>query len=178
MKKGVHIIECLDAEDPGSEGRCLKHLFNLLEVKSKYTLIQNINDLLEEMENSEYKYIHISTHGKLGKDEEFIGWWTHQGHSTKAKIASLKGKIKCRAIISTACKSGKKDFGTLFVNGLGVKYFIGPKRSTSFSSSIFFSHILYHKIFRTKFSLKGSFESYKKSYKNPYGFVLFKSIKP
>ena len=173
MKKGVHIIECLDTDDPGSEGRCLKHLFDLLQIKAKYQHITTIDELLDAMSASEYEYIHISAHGAMSEEDRFAGWWTHKGHGRKSKMASLKSQLKCIAVISTACKSGSDKFVKYVVNELGSKYFIGPKENTSFPSAIFFSHILYHKLFITKHSLPKAFASYNAGYKNPFKFSLF-----
>lgn len=174
LKKGVHIIECLDDDDPGSEGRCLKHLFNLLEVASKYQRVRSIDDLIAAMHSSKYRYIHISTHGKIGKRDQFQGWWTPGGHGRKSMMDKLKGKLRCRLVISTACRSGTRGFGQYVVDHLGSKYFIGPEKSPSFASAVLFSHIIYHKIFITHRSLRKAFSSYEKGYKNPYDFKLYR----
>lgn len=176
MKAGVHIIECLDGNDPGSEGRCLSHLFDLLRIKSIYEHVDTIDELIRAMASSDYKYIHISTHGLLSDDEKFLGWWTPKGHGRKKKMADLKDKLTCKAVISTACKSGCRGFGEYVVQELGSKHFIGPKKSPSFAGAILFSHILYHKLFLTKRSLKKAFSSYRDGYRNPYQFTIYSDM--
>lgn len=173
MKNGVHIIECLDGDDPGSEGRCLRHVFNLMEVPSKYEHVHSIKELVDAMKRSKYRYIHISTHGTVDKSDKFIGWWTRAGHGNRPALAALKGRLKCRAVISTACKSGVESLGRFLVDVAGSKYFIAPGGSPRFHNAILFSHIFYHKLFFTRKGVHRAFKSYAKQYKNPHKFSLF-----
>jgi hypothetical protein len=174
MKKGVQIIECLDDGDPGSEGRCLKHVFNLMEVESKYVRVETIVQLLKAIQRSKYKFIHISTHGSINDEDAFKGWWTPSGIGGEDTVARLSGKLECSAVVSTACKSGGSRFGRFVVDVLGSKYFIGPSGSPSFYDSAFFSHIFYHKLFKTRKDVVKAFKSYQRGYKNPHAFRLFK----
>ena len=75
MQRGVEIIECLDKDDPGSEGRCLKHIFNLMEIKSNYSHVDvgSIEDLLCAIAKSKFQYIHISAHGPTSTEDRFRG---------------------------------------------------------------------------------------------------------
>ena len=178
MKHGVHIFECLDSDDPGSEGRALKHLFNLMGVESKYSKVDSIDRLLEGIANSNFMFAHISTHGSTdGRGEKFKGWWTPSGIGSKARVSKFKGRFKTTAIISTACKSGVSSFGKYVVNELGSRYFIGPKGSPFFFDSFFFAHIFYHKLFITKRNVFKAFASYANAYKNPHKFALFRQNK-
>lgn len=52
---GVGIIECLDKDDPGSEGRCLEHVFNLMEIDSAYSHVDSIDELLRSIAESEFQ---------------------------------------------------------------------------------------------------------------------------
>lgn len=178
MKNGVHIIECLDQKDPGSEGKCLRHVFKLMEIETKYTHAKSIDVLLSAIEGSRYKFIHISTHGAVGKEDQFKGWWTPSGIGTKRHVFKLNGKLKNTAIISTACKSGAKGFGRHVVDIMGCKYFIGPSGSPKFYNSTLFAHIFYHKLFKTKGGVAAAFKSYDENYKNPHGFKLYVQSKP
>ena len=178
MQYGVEIIECLDNEDPGSEGRCLKHIFNLLEIESKYSHVVSIDELLQAIAESKYQYIHISAHGTINDQNKFKGWWTPKGIGTKANVEQINGKVKATAIVSTACKSGSESFGRYVVDVLGCKYFIGPTGKPKFYNASLFAHIFYHKLFRTKGSVSVAFKSYDKNYKNPHGFKLYVQTKP
>lgn len=176
MKKGVLIIECLDKKDPGSEGKCLKHIFNLMQIRSKYIHVTDTNKFISEITTSEFKYIHVTTHGLIN-GKSFRGWWTQNGSVKKKALSSLEGELKGKTIISTACLSGKDDFGKYIVDVLKCDYFIAPSKSPQFHNSAFFSHIFYHKLFKTKKDVKKAFVSYKQAYKNPHIFKLFCSKK-
>lgn len=173
---GVGIIECLDKDDPGSEGRCLEHVFNLMEIDSAYSHVDSIDDLLRSIAESEFQYVHISAHGATGgKQDRFKGWWTPKGIGTKAKVAQLIGNVKATAIISTACKSGTQGFGRYIVNELGCQYFIGPTGSPKFYNASLFAHIFYHKLFRSKGGVPSAFRSYENINisNNPHHFTLY-----
>lgn len=173
MKHGVKIIECLDADDPGSEGHCLKHIFNLMEIDSSYSHVDSIDGLLSAITKSKFQYIHISTHGVIGDTDRFKGWWTPNGIGKPEKVRKLSGKLEEKTIISTACKSGVTGFGRFVVEQLGCQHYIGPTKSPNFYNASFFSHIFYHKLFMTKGSVRSAFKSYEKQYRNPHGFTLY-----
>ena len=86
-------------------------------------------------------------------------------------MLQLNGKVKATAIVSTACKSGSKSFGRFVVNELGFKYFIGPTGSPKFYNTILFTHIFYHKLFKTNGRISDAFNSYDDFYKNPPDYV-------
>ncbi|MBL5862161.1 hypothetical protein JBO49_16270 [Serratia fonticola] len=173
MENGVQIIECLDDDDPGSEGKCLWHILKLMKIEVKYLHVESINELLEAIISSKYKYIHISAHGCISKEKKFKGWWTKNGIGSKRKVAKYRGRVTAIAIISTACKSGTESFGNYVVNELGAQYFIGPTGSPKFYNASLFAHIFYHKLFKTKHGVRKAFNSYKKIYKNPHNFSLY-----
>jgi hypothetical protein len=136
--------------------------------------VDSIDELLEAIAESKFKYAHIATHGVVNDDnDKFSGWWTPSGIGGRKKVAEFDGRFKQTAIISTACHSGATSFGRYVVNQLGSRYYIGPKRSPSFSDSIVFAHLFYHKLFNTKYSVSKAFKSYFRNYKNPHGFELF-----
>ncbi|MDD5461662.1 MAG: hypothetical protein PHG00_08530 [Methylococcales bacterium] len=178
MLRGVEIIECLDQDDPGSEGRCLKHILNLMEIKSNYSHVSSIDTLLHTITASRFQYIHISTHGITSIEDQFKGWWTPKGIGTRAKVAQINGEVNATAIVSTACKSGSKSFGRYLVDDLGCKYFIGPTGFPKFYNVSLFVHIFYHKLFMTKGRVPNAFKSYNEIYKNPHGFKLYAQSKP
>lgn len=175
-EKGVLILECIDKSDPGSEGRFLSHMFNLMDVKSQYVEVHTPAQMLSLMDCSPYKYIHITTHG-LVHNKKFVGWWTPKGTVGKEDLMVLEGKLTDKIIVSTACKSGKKAFCYYIVNKLGCKYYLAPERGPWFRSSIYFAHIFYHKLFVLKQSVKDSYNAYDKKYKNPHCFTIYKRKK-
>src|SRR5207253_1593165 len=71
MKNGVRIIECRDRSDPGSEGRLLQEVFNLMDVPSELFLADSIKELISAVSDSNYKYVHVSTHGVVEDNTSF-----------------------------------------------------------------------------------------------------------
>jgi hypothetical protein len=111
MKRGVQIIECFSSDDPGSEGRGLKHVFDLMEVESKLLRVKSIDQLLGAIADSKFKFAHIGTHGSVNQEtDRFRGWWTPSGIGGRSKVSEFDGRFKQTAIVSTACKSGVSSF--------------------------------------------------------------------
>jgi hypothetical protein len=97
MKHGVEIFECLDPDAPRSEGQALKHLFNLMEVESKYTIVNSIDELLRCIAGSKFKFAHISTHGSTDEEgESFRGWRTPSGIGGRKKLSDFRGRAVFR----------------------------------------------------------------------------------
>lgn len=174
MNRGVYIIECLDKNDPGSEGRMLKEVLNLMKVDSKLIRVTSIDKLLAAVAKSPFEHIHISTHGAVTDEKKFRGWWTPRGSGTTRKMEKQQVKLTCTSIVSTACLSGSKVFAKHVTNQWGSKYYIAPTGNPRFYNAALFAHIYYHKLFKTKGSVYSAFASYAKNYKNPHGFVLYK----
>lgn len=77
---GVLILECLDEIDPGSEGRFLSHMFNLMEVPSQYAEIRTKEQFTAMLGANQFDVLHITTHGHVAtKNDKFIGFWTPKG---------------------------------------------------------------------------------------------------
>lgn len=176
-KTGVLIIECLDHSDPGSEGKFLSHMFDLMEVAHQYLEVQTICQFLTLIKNSPYKIIHITTHGSFReqkKREIYKGWWTPNGTITAGVVEKeLKSSLKRRIIVSTACGSGDSGFSRALTNLAECKTYVAPEGCPKFHNAIFFSHIFYHKYFILKKSIIDIMNEYNDLYKNPHEFRYF-----
>src|SRR4051794_18340386 len=107
--KGVLILECLDGTDPGSEGRFLSHMFDIMEVDSQYVEVRTRRQFLAMLNSTPFQNIHIATHGQVtGRGESFKGFWTPDGVVRLGDFLdrSLHGCL----VLSTACKSGSAPF--------------------------------------------------------------------
>lgn len=173
MKRGVCIIECVDENDPGSEGRMLREVFNLMGVESQLVRVSSIDELLEAVADSGFLHVHVSTHGALTGDEKFRGWWTPNGSGTRRHVQKVSIKLSCTSIVSTACKSGAKGFAEYVTSTWGSRYYIAPSGCPTFYNAALFSHIYYHKLFKTRRTVPNAFASYEENYKNPHGFKLY-----
>jgi len=169
-KEGVLILECLKESDPGSEGKFLAHMFNIMDVKHQYIEVENSYQFLVLLRKSPYKIIHIATHGSLSKENKFIGLWMKQSIVDVKKINILKNSLKDCTIVITACKSGDLRFLNQFIEITSCEFLIAPIGSPTFYNSIFFCHVFYHKLFILKKEIKKILFEYDKRYKNPHGF--------
>lgn len=174
---GVLILECIDRPDPGSEGRFLSHMFDLMEVLSQYIEVRIPQQLLALIKSSPFDVIHITTHGFLKTKGAFRGWWTPGGIVGINKLEDVKGALSGKLLVSTACRSGDDRFSESVRQVLGCKYYIAPKGRPKFHNAIFFAHVFYHKLFVLSKSVTESYNSYVHVYKNPHDFYLFKAKK-
>jgi hypothetical protein len=102
---GVLVLECIGKTDPGSEGRFLSHMFNLMEVESQYVEVRTKRQLLTMLESSPYNTIHITTHGSL-KNTEFKGFWTPGG---SVRLGDFPDDLlKGRTLVSTRASRGRR----------------------------------------------------------------------
>ncbi len=177
--QSVLIIECLDPKDPGSEGDFLRHMFKLMQINCDHERINTQKEMLDLLRLSQHQNIHITTHGSLDEKERFTGLWTTDGEFNINHFASLQGKLRSKNIVVTACKAFDGKFNKAFVELTFCSHFIAPRESVSFISSIYFSHIYYHKYFINNKSVSTVYTDYIDIYKNPYKFSLesFESLK-
>ena len=169
LRKGILLVECIP-EDYGdcSEGKMLKELFRIIkfqmtdnnesvEVYSKET--DSPSELVEILRNAEKPCIHISCHGNHDKrrrrsrrtfldldegklfadeicssgDEQLPIWFERDGENKE--IPQL--------VFLSACKTAfASDLCERFMQA-GVRYVIGPKKSTSFHEAALFSTVFY-----------------------------------
>lgn len=174
MKNGVCIVECIEKDDPGSEGRFLLEALRLMDVEVKLIRVKEIDALFDAISATDMDFVHVATHGKLTQTEKFLGWWTDQGVGSKQILGNLNPTAKCKAIVSTACKSGSSGFADYVLNRMGVPYYIAPTGCPTWHNAALFTHIYYHKLFQTKGTIEKAFKSYSTAYKNPHKFQIFK----
>jgi len=171
--RGVLILECQDKGDPGSEGRFLAHMFDLMEIPNQYIEVRTKEQFLGLLESAPYEFVRITTHGTVhGTEEEFEGFWTPSGTVRVEDLESLKGCLTGRHIISTACCSGSLPFSRSLLKHSKCRCYIAPEGSPKFHNAILFSHVFYHKYYVLKRPYKVAFQEYSKRYKNPHDFRL------
>ncbi|PPQ16546.1 hypothetical protein CV770_25800 [Bradyrhizobium sp. AC87j1] len=167
---GVLILECIDKADPGSEGRFLSHMFNLMGVNSQYVEIRTKRQFLMMLETSPFKTIHITTHGAI-TNKQFRAFWTPNG---AVRLEALSDDVLSdKALVSTACKSGSKAFAEALVEKTGARFYIAPTASPRFHNAILFAHWFYHKVFILKVSVPRAVRDYRDGYKNPHDFAIY-----
>lgn len=184
-KEGILILECQEHSDPGSEGQFLLHMFNLMEIDSQYIEVRTKRQLLALLDKPPFRFVHITTHGSVSSPKtrkpKFAGLWAGDEDITKDDLETIRRKLTNRTVVTTACMSGAKDFAYDFADATNCKHYIAPKKSPTFSTAIFFSHLLYHKYFRLSSTYKKKMgkivKSYKDKYKNVAQFEIYNGPK-
>jgi hypothetical protein len=170
--QGILILECLDTTDPGSEGRFLSHMLNIMEAPSQYIEIRTREQLIAILKTNPFNAVHITTHGHVaGQSDKFQGFWTPKG---TVRLEDLpEGSLQKKIVISTACRSGTKKFAQLLVKRLSPTDYIAPTGSPKFHNSIYFAHWFYHNVLILKLSPAEAVKKYNEGYKNPHDFVHY-----
>ena len=175
----VLIIESMDADDPGSEGRFVKHMLDLMSITSHYHKARTSAEFLRLLSSgsSNSDLIYITTHGeyeKIGpkKRKKFTGFWTPKGIVTLEHLEAENIDLSGKTVISTACFSGQKLVGERFRDATDCKYYIAPRRGPHFHNAPLTCHLFYHKHLVPKRSVKKAFSEYDDRYKNPHDFRI------
>jgi hypothetical protein len=173
-KRGVLILECRGRSDPGSEGKFLARMFQLMKVPHQYLEVRTKRQFLALLRTSPFRIIHVSTHGFLREGrtrDRFKGFWAPDGEIGAADLEKLKGKLKGISIVSTACRSAERRFGKALIKIAGADYYVAPKRSPRFHNAILFAHIFYHKLFVRRKDVSDILAEYAGRYRNPHEFA-------
>jgi hypothetical protein len=143
------ILECVsENKEKLSEGRLLWELMRILgyEKRTNLKIIGGPNRLLEELENAEESFIHISAHGdfhqtrgtfletpRKGKvySSDLIGMWAGKRRS---EIPSL--------VVLSACEAGHVDMIRAFSDA-GCRYCLAPLHETFFEDAAIFLGLFY-----------------------------------
>ena len=171
---GILILECLNKTDPGSEGRFLSHMFNLMDVRSQYAEIRTKQQFIAMLGANPYDVVHITTHGYVPQ-KEFGGFWTPKG--TVRLTDFPPGILQGKTAISTACKSGMQKFSKEFIKLVSPDYYVAPEGSPKFHNAIYFAHWFYHNWFVLGRSPLEAVEKYRDGYKNPHDFIILTGSK-
>lgn len=165
---GVLILESIDKNDPGSEGRFLSHMFNLMDVRSQYVEVRTKQQFIAMFDANPFNA--VTTHGYVTPN--FDGFWTPAGDRLRTEDFS-EGSAKEKLIVSTACRSGFETFAQPFRKRVSAKYYIAPEGSPKFHNAIYFAHWFYHNVIVLKLAPCEAMKKYKEGYKNPHDFTLF-----
>lgn len=176
---GALIIESRDKDDPGSEGRFVRHMLNLMGVDNEYKRAASKADFIRFITRaslSKPALLHIATHGvcpdRRDKRQIFAGFWTPQGIVTIEDLRNANAVLSGVTVVSTACFSGQKVAREGFRSATGCEHYIGPRKGPQFYNAALTSHIFYHKHFVRKKSIRVAFSEYESGYRNPHVFCL------
>jgi hypothetical protein len=181
--RSVLIIDCQDKgedPDPGSEGKFIRHMLNLMEVTNEYRSVRTKTQFLDLLSSvsAAADVVHIATHGCVAKPhtkrrDKFVGFWTpDEEHVTMQEIALACINLAGRTVVSTACLSGQKTPREAFKRATECEHYIAPIKGPSFYNAALMCHIFYHKHLRLGRSVEKAFYEYEDRYKNPHVFCL------
>jgi hypothetical protein len=160
----VLLIDANPTRERKNEGKLIREFLDIIEVKSDHERVKSKRDLLNLLEKSKHRIIHISAHGE--KDGICVG----RGKVTADDILNVGEKRKAgalrkiRLIICSACHGGSEDIASAFSKAI-CRLYLGPKRETYWIDTAFLSIYFYDNYYRRGLTLEGSIDSaFKKRY--------------
>jgi hypothetical protein len=145
----LFIIESLNFDDE-AEGRCegkfLTHLLRLTERNVKYFYIRTLKEfeeVLEKFEDSNYRYLHISSHGN---EKELC---LTLDHVEIKNIGSLLAPyLEKRRVFFSACKLASPQLAAALLQRTGCYSVIGPASAIGFDEAAIFWASFYYLMLR------------------------------
>ena len=148
-KAEVFIIEslgwCDEKKEERLEGRLLRQVLLLSGKKPLYYYIrtkQELEDVLNRFEDSDYRYLHLSCHGN---SRGIATTLDHIDHQELGRI--LNPYLEGRRLFISACEAVNRQFVNAVAKGSGCYSIAGPKDDVLFSSAAIFWGAFYHKAF-------------------------------
>src|SRR2546423_1082536 len=112
----VFIIESLDLKDEAKdrpEGKRIADMLKLGRKNCRYYYIRTRKELSEFLmvfRDSNYRYLHLSTHGLVGNDKKLVGLSTTFDELQTDDLAKmLRPYINDRRVFLSACNAGAKS---------------------------------------------------------------------
>lgn len=141
-KYGVFIIESLRSND-FFDGKMLKEILDLSKINAKYVSADTIDELklrIDEFEQSEFRYLHLSCHA------DYSGIQLFNENVTNAELENLlKGKIENKRVFLSTCKGGNRDLASRLIKN-GVYSLVGTPINLDFDKAALFWASFFHVI--------------------------------
>ena len=143
------ILECIsETKEKMSEGWLLWELMRILgfEKRTEIRTIGGPNRLIEELENAEEQYLHISAHGERHKTRGTYLETPRKGKVYSGDLVDLWAEKKKseipRLVVLSACEAGHVDMVRAFSDA-GCRHCIAPLHETFFEDAAVFLTIFY-----------------------------------
>jgi len=150
----VFIIESLDFDDEKNdnyEGKMLSNILKLNNKKPIYYYIrteQELNEIINEFEDSHYRYLHLSCHGSKNSMET-----TLDSISFDRLAEIIKPCLDNRRLFISACDMVDHPLAREIILGSDCYSLIGPYTRVALSTSAIFWSSFYHLMFSENESL-------------------------
>jgi CHAT domain-containing protein len=153
IRKQLLILECTsEAKEDRSESLLLNELIRIIGTPNQPRLVKvrGRQPFLEEMENAEEFFIHISAHGRFRKGKRVCRTRIHfpSGKSVYASDlrklwSKRRSSKKPKLILLSACQTGRQDLAEAFYEA-GCRYFIAPEEDVYWFDAAVFLTIFYN----------------------------------
>jgi hypothetical protein len=147
-KPEVFIIESLELENEKLglfEGRILSQILHLSDKESIYYYIRTKRELEEivlEFQESNYRYLHISCHGN-----EHHMYTTLDEIPFKDLARILRPSLRNRRLFLSACLMTNRNLAEEIIPGSGCYSILGPAEDIKFKDATIFWASFYHLMF-------------------------------
>lgn len=147
----VFIIESLDFDDEDNhryEGLIISDILCLSNIECKYYYIRTKQELIEVInlfDKSNYRYLHISCHG--GENQDSI-WTTLDEISFKELGTILDPNLYHRRLFLSACSVVNMELAKEVIPKTECYSIIGPRHDIEFRDSAIMWASFYHLMFR------------------------------
>lgn len=144
-KYGVFIIETLSLEDEKEnryDGLILRDILEICKIPNEYYYIrtsQELEELINEFEKSEFRYLHISCHADLNQIS-----FTFDTLFFRDLVGIIKDKINNKRVFISACEASNIDFAKEIIPNTGCTSLIGSPDKINFDKSAVFWSSFYH----------------------------------
>jgi CHAT domain-containing protein len=143
------ILECaFENKEKMSEGWLLWELMRILryEKRTNLKIIGGSNRLLEELKNTEERFIHISAHGDVHHTRGVFLKTPRKGKIFSSDLSGIwagrkRSEIPTLVVLS-ACEAGHVDMVRAFSNE-GCRYCLAPLKETFFEDAAVFLALFY-----------------------------------
>jgi len=147
-KPNVFIIESLEFEDEEKdlyEGKVLSKILNLNGIDSQYYYIrtkQELDEIIQKFDESDYRYLHISCHGSPNSLETTLD--SVSFNELNEMLASCLDK---KRVFISACEMVNESLAEALISETGCYSVIGPSEPVLFSDATIFLASFYHLMF-------------------------------
>ncbi|KEI72159.1 hypothetical protein GV64_16775 [Endozoicomonas elysicola] len=147
-KPNVFIIESLDFDDEKSdrfEGKVLSQILKLNGIASEYYYIrtkQELDEIIDKFDESDYRYLHISCHGSPNSLETTLDSVSFEELNTM-----LSPCLDKKRVFISACEMVNADLAGALIGDSECFSVIGPSEPVSFSDATIFWSSFYHLMF-------------------------------
>ncbi len=152
IREKLLIIECTsESQEEKSESLLLNELIRILQPinKPRIAKARGRQPFLDEMENAEEMFIHISAHGKFRKGKRVCGTRIYfpsgksiHSNDLKKLWVGRRDSKKPKLILLSACQGGHKDMAKALY-GAGCRYFIAPEDDVYWFDAAVFLTVFY-----------------------------------